>query len=85
MLDEYRKQIDAIDKELVALLGKRMTIVGKIGMLKKDQGLPIIDKKREREKITQITHIAQQEGLQKSFIERIWHVIFTESYRIEEK
>ena len=47
-LDELRKQIDAVDKELVALLNRRAEIVVDIGKLKNTDGSPIYAPDREK-------------------------------------
>ena len=46
-LNELRNQIDQIDKEMAVLFEKRMKIVKQIGEYKKENNLPILDKKRE--------------------------------------
>lgn len=50
-LDNYRKEIDAIDKELIVLFEKRMDISAKVGDYKKKNSLPIFNGKREEEVI----------------------------------
>lgn len=50
-LDEYRKQIDSIDKELIELFEKRMNIAIKVGEYKRKNNLPIFNGKREEEVI----------------------------------
>ena len=46
-LDALRREIDNVDKELIALFTKRMDICAKIGDYKKENGLPVYDKARE--------------------------------------
>jgi len=48
-MERLRNQIDKIDDNLVDLLEKRKSIVKKIWQIKKQQKLPLIDLKRERE------------------------------------
>lgn len=47
-LDELRKQIDAIDEELVAILNRRAEIVVQIGRLKNAVGTPVYAPDREK-------------------------------------
>ena len=56
-LNELRNQIDQIDKEMAVLFEKRMKIVKQIGEYKKENNLPILDKKREEEVIERILNI----------------------------
>lgn len=44
-----RRQIDAVDRELVRLLNKRMRMSIRVGHMKKACGMPLFDKARERE------------------------------------
>jgi len=46
-LDDLRKQIDALDTELLRLLNQRADLVHEIGVLKKEQGLQIYAPERE--------------------------------------
>jgi monofunctional chorismate mutase len=47
-MEEYRKEINSIDEELVKLLERRFNVVLKIGEYKKENNLPIYDEKREK-------------------------------------
>jgi chorismate mutase-like protein len=46
-LEEYRRNIDRIDLQLLALLNERTRIVEKIGAVKEEFSLPIYEPKRE--------------------------------------
>lgn len=50
-LDDFRKEIDYIDKELVALFEKRINVATKIAEYKQENNLPIFNSKREKEVI----------------------------------
>lgn len=53
-LQDCRKEIDRIDDELVRLFAERMDISAKVAEYKKENGLPILDAKREREKLAEV-------------------------------
>ena len=53
-LNDYRKQIDDIDRQLLALFGQRMEVAAAIAAYKKEHGLPVLDGKREREKLLDV-------------------------------
>ena len=53
-LQDYRKEIDAIDDELVRLFTKRMDVAAKIADYKKENSLPIFVPAREREKLLDV-------------------------------
>ena len=54
-INELRKQIDSIDNELVELFEKRMRTASAIADYKRENGLPVSDKSREREVINKVT------------------------------
>ena len=47
-LEDYRKELDALDRELVALFEKRMQLSQSIGNYKRAHDLPIFDESREQ-------------------------------------
>lgn len=49
MLDELRREIDEVDRELVRLFEKRMEISQEIGRYKRENGLAVTDAARERD------------------------------------
>ena len=48
-IQKLRKRIDEIDEQILRLLGERAEICRSIGLLKKEQGIPITDPSRENE------------------------------------
>ena len=60
-LDNYRVEIDDIDRELVSLIDKRMRVAEKIGSYKKENNLPVLDLTRERKKLDKITDMATED------------------------
>lgn len=50
-MEQLRADIDRIDKELLDIFTQRMDVVNQIGQYKKEQGLPVLDAKREKEKL----------------------------------
>ncbi|MFL2106459.1 chorismate mutase [Desemzia sp. FAM 23991] len=47
-LEQYRKDIDAIDQELTRLFELRLNTVLKVGQYKKEHDLPVLDASREQ-------------------------------------
>ena len=54
-LEDCRKEIDAIDAEILSLLNRRAEIAGRIGVLKAKGGLPIVDLDRESEVLRRVS------------------------------
>ena len=47
-LNRLRKQIDGIDLKLLRLLNRRASLAVRVGLLKKEKGLPVFDGRREK-------------------------------------
>ena len=60
-LDDHRRELDQIDREIVEKLDERMRTAEKIAVYKKENALPVLDALREREKIDQITEMAAED------------------------
>lgn len=54
--DEHRRRIDAIDSEILRLLGTRLDIARQIGEKKRELGIPSYDPARERVVLDRIVH-----------------------------
>ena len=52
---DYRKQIDRIDEQLVKLFDERMEVAGRLAEYKKENSLPVLDVRREREKLHSVS------------------------------
>ncbi|HGF7982637.1 TPA: chorismate mutase [Enterococcus faecium] len=56
-LETLRQKIDTIDRELVALLEKRMDTVTKIGQVKKEGNKAVYDEKREQQVLDKVAKL----------------------------
>ena len=54
-LDKLREKIDGVDDKLMRLFEERMDIVSEIAELKQKNNLPILDRKRETEKLHKLS------------------------------
>ncbi|MER2041705.1 MAG: chorismate mutase [Desemzia incerta] len=54
-IEQYRKDIDAIDQELTRLFELRLNTVLKVGQYKKEYDLPVLDTSREQAVIEENT------------------------------
>jgi chorismate mutase len=77
-----RKQIDAIDRQVVELLNARATIAMEIGRSKIGQGMPIYDPDREEEIMR---HVTSEHGgpLTARAIRRVFERIIDEIRTVE--
>lgn len=84
-LNELRKELDLIDREVLSLIGNRIRIAKKIGEIKKETKIAITDKKREKEIINNLTRMAKKYKIEKQLIKKIWKIFFKLSYKAEEE
>jgi len=60
-LQDYRKQIDRVDEEILRLFTERMKICAKIAEYKMQNNLPVFDPARERAKLSDIYERAEED------------------------
>ncbi|MBR5315731.1 MAG: chorismate mutase [Firmicutes bacterium] len=60
-LDDYRKELDLIDEELVKKIEERMRVAEKVAQYKIENDTPVLDAMREREKLNQVTKLASED------------------------
>ncbi len=82
LLKTLRDQIDAIDSELVALLGKRVAVAREIARIKKREKLPILDPNREDEIKAKVKKLAGEHQISPLIMEEIFQLLLDYS-RIE--
>lgn len=72
--NDYRKEIDAIDVELTDLFVRRMGVAANIADYKKEHGLPVLDAKRERDKLNDI--VSQTPEKLQEYVSLLYQMIF---------
>ena len=53
-LEQARNKIDEVDKEIVELLCKRLELCNKVAKYKFEHELPVLDKEREKQKMSEL-------------------------------
>ena len=82
-LEEYRKQIDEIDRKLIALFEERMQVSGGIAAYKRAHALPILDQKREEQKLAALSGLASP--AMAPYVAELWRKIFELSRSYQEE
>jgi chorismate mutase len=90
--DEYnsemlklRVNIDIADSKLLEILGNRMLVAEKIGALKKEKNVAVLQNKRWNEILGKMILDGEQKGLSEEFILKIFKAIHQESISHQEK
>jgi chorismate mutase/prephenate dehydratase len=82
-LKELRSRIDEIDEELVRLFQERMDVAVEIGQHKQENGLPVFDPAREREKLHALS--GQAKKGREADITALYSLIFELSRAAQER
>ena len=69
MLEKQRAEIDAIDREIVALFERRMQVVVDVARIKKENGIAILDASREKEVIVKVQSYLKDDHLKEELAE----------------
>lgn len=78
-LSSLRTKIDVIDNQIIEIIGKRMKISNKIGELKKEQNVAILQSKRWADTLQRMITEGKQNKLSQEFILKIFKAIHQES------
>jgi len=66
-LSDYREKLDEIDEEMLRLFSERMNIAAQIASWKQENSLPVLDARREKEKLQRIEEMSNPELADYSF------------------
>jgi chorismate mutase-like protein len=83
-IENWRNEIDAIDRELLRLLNARFRIAIKVGDLKRTEGLPLNDQERERQVLSHLRKL-NKGPLDDETVARLFRQIIHESRRLQEQ
>ena len=83
-LASCRDEIEQIDRQIIALLSRRLTLGRRTGELKRLAGLPILDPTREAAVIRRVTGEARDAGLPPEPIREVFWQIVGMSRRAQE-
>ncbi len=84
-LEYLRQSIDLVDQQILLLLNARNEFVKKVAELKKKNGLPVYDEKRETQLLNDWCESAEQLNLNDDFVKSILELIIKESRKIQKE
>jgi chorismate mutase/prephenate dehydrogenase len=84
-LDELRKRLSEVDRELVGLIAARQKIVAEIGAHKIQHAVPTRDYEREREVLKGARSEARARGLEPELAEEIMQILIRSSLTRQER
>ena len=84
-LDDFRREIDAIDDDILALLGKRFAVVRRVADYKGPRGIPAIIPERIEAVREGCARRGARLGVDADFLRVLYSLIIDEACRIEEE
>ena len=84
-LSSLRDRIDAVDRQLIALVAERMKIVEEVAVAKLDAASPFRDREREEALLLRLREHATDAGVDPHEIERLYRVIMDMSVAHQEQ
>ena len=72
-IEDYRREVDHLDKDILDMLNQRFSIVSKISEIKKQRGLDIENKEREDKILRRL--ISHRKDLDEDFIKEYMEII----------
>lgn len=76
-LDEVRRGIDEVDRRIVELIARRLSLAEKAGEAKRSLGLDVTDLQREWEVLSKVKAEASKLGLKPEYVEKIYLTIIS--------
>ncbi len=82
-LTDLRKEIDAVDEQLLTLIQQRVDIAREIGQWKREHAEPVIQAQRYQEVLNHYLELGKAKGLSEDFIHDVFEALHKESVRVE--
>ncbi|HET7632105.1 MAG TPA: chorismate mutase [Gemmatimonadaceae bacterium] len=75
-LTQLRLEMEALDRDVIRLIARRVDLARQIGAVKRAAGLPAVDPVREAAVISHVSEVARAEGAPEEDMRHLfWHII----------
>jgi chorismate mutase len=74
-LDSIRKEIGEIDRQIIAIIGKRQHLVVKLAQVKQREGLPIRDETRRHQVLDEVFNLAVEQHIDPIYVQKIFELL----------
>lgn len=82
-LTVLRKEIDAVDEQLLLLIDRRVGIAREIGQWKREHDEPVIQAQRYQEVLNHYLELGASKGLSEDLVRAVFETLHKESVRVE--
>ena len=83
LLRTHRIEIDMLDRQIIALLGRRYEIVNEVGKLKAANKVPPVQTDRMKEVLDHVGELAKKNGLSPEFIQELYSKMIDHAHELE--
>jgi chorismate mutase len=83
-IESLRGQIDALDRQIIALITARVGLVLQVGEFKRQHGIAVYDATRERDILDNLASLAQP-PLEPGSVRRIFERVIDEARHMEQQ
>lgn len=84
-MSDVRAAIDALDRDLVGLLVRRLEFVGRAAEIKQMHDMPALIPERVEEVIANVRRLAASRNADPEFVEALWRTLIDMSIAYEQK
>jgi chorismate mutase len=81
----FRSELNAVDAEIVRLLGQRYGICRAVAHYKRQNGIPMMQPGRVAEVKERCAQLARENGIDPDFARRLYGMIIDEACRLEDE
>lgn len=82
-LEELRKQIDALDIELIDVLARRIDVVKKVGELKAGTDISVVQPARAQAVKNRAAEMGAEKGLEEAFVRKLYDLMIDHAHELE--
>jgi len=82
-LEDYRKEIDALDIELIDVLSRRIDVVRKVGELKAGTDVSVVQPARAQAVKNRAAEMGVSRGLDEAFVRKIYDLMIDHAHELE--
>lgn len=84
-LARIREELDSVDVRLLDDLASRFELVRRVGTLKSEAAIPVMQPARVAAVVSRARSGARERGLDEDFVEKLFRMIIDEACRAEER
>lgn len=84
-LENYRREIDALDEKLIDLLVRRFQIVQAVGEYKGRTGTNVVQSERAEEVKNRVAQMAAAQGLSPDLVRKMYEMMIDHAHELEHK